>query len=81
MGFDRSWTGFGQVQKSTVLDRFWTGFDQNLDPVQKSWTGFDGRGGGTSSNLGGPLLNFQLQCSFFFQLQYTFSQVHFGLEI
>ena len=33
----RFWTGFGQV-----LDRFWTGFDQNLDPVQKNWTGFDG---------------------------------------
>ena len=42
------------------------------------------RGGGTSSNLGGPLLNYQLQCSLggaSRHLARTFSQVHFGLEI
>ena len=42
------------------------------------------RGGGTSSNLGGPLLNFNLQCSLggaSRHLARTHSQVHFGLAI
>ena len=42
------------------------------------------RGGGTSSNLGGPLLNFHLQCSLggaSRHLARTYSQVHFGLAI
>ena len=42
------------------------------------------RGGGTSSNLGGPLLNFHLQCSLggaSRHLARTCSQVHFGLAI
>ena len=42
------------------------------------------RGGGTSSNLGGPLLNFHLQCSLggaSRHLARTYSQVHFGLAV
>ena len=42
------------------------------------------RGGGTSSNLGGPLLNFHLQSSLdgaSCHLARTHSQVHFGLAI
>ena len=42
------------------------------------------RGGGTSSNLGGPLLNFHLQCSLggaSRHLARTRSQVHFWLAI
>ena len=43
-----------------------------------------GKGGGTSSNLGGPLLNFHLQSSLggaSRHLARTRLQVHFGLAI
>ena len=61
---------------------------QNLDKLAKFILYADDaniiRGGGMSLNLGGPLLNFHLQCSLggaARHLARTHSQVHFGLAI
>ena len=40
-------------------------FPISLDLLKVKGTQTRSRGGGTSSNLGGPLLNFHLQCSLF----------------
>ena len=63
------------------------GYGQFFDHLP--WAKFEGamvmvtRGGGTSSNLGGPLLNFYLQCSLggaSRHLARTHSQVHSGSQ-